>query len=130
MIDKLKLAVVDEVRTGGDQDISITDIPKLKETNTMRVGSTVKNPLPYLMLNVVADLMHEVILLSGGELLVGDGDCAIFMLPLHRSRDVHLCSSLAMGAAVLNEHPGRSESERVNGEVRHSCRRRAFLVVS
>lgn len=89
-----------------------------------------ENPLPYLMLDIKADLVQEIGLLHCGELLVGDDDGTVFVSLLDVSSDVDLPSSFPQRAraAILDEHPGWGEGEGVDGEVRHPRRRwRAFF---
>lgn len=129
MLGKRKLTIVDEMWASIDQNVALTYITKLNDPYAMGVQRAVKDPLSYLVLHVRPDLMNEVCFLGCGKLLVGDGDCAVFVLLLDSSRDVYLPPCLAQRTSILNEHPGRSEGEWVDGAVRHPLRLVGFLVL-
>lgn len=119
MVDKRELTMVDEMGARVNHGIPLTHISKLKDPNTMGMQRAVKNSLSYLILDVEPNLMHEVRLLGRGELLIGDGDRTVFMLPLNCPGDVYCPPRLAERAAVFDEHPWWGVSEGIDGKVCH-----------
>jgi hypothetical protein len=80
------------------------------------------NSLMYLLHNILADFMHELVALIHDEGFIADNDRAIFMGLGRPAADEDLALSLTMRATILQEHGWRSVREGIINEVRHSLR--------
>jgi hypothetical protein len=120
---KVDFMVANKVRIHRDEGVSLACSSETEDGNTMRVKSVIPHLLMRFCDDVVADVMHERMTLSRGEVTIGDGDCTIFMGLGHPTSDVDHPPGTAERVPIFQDHAHWGEGIRVNNEVRHGGRR-------
>jgi hypothetical protein len=106
------------VRIQSYNNIPLTIILKTKNTNSMWVQGKETNLL-YLLHDVLANIMHELVSLLRGEGFIADGDRAIFMGFGRSATDEGMSLRPAVRTTIFQEHGQRGVWKGINNEVRH-----------
>jgi hypothetical protein len=72
-----------------------------------------------LLSNVLADVVHEVVMLRRCEVFIDDHDCTVFILLGGTSTDEHPPSITTVRTAVFQEQGWWGVRKGVHGEVHH-----------
>jgi hypothetical protein len=113
------LPVTNMMRVMRNQNIPLASNPKPKDTNSMRMESKEPNLLLSFNHNILTDLMHELMFLLNRQIPIDYNNHTVFMALCNPTGDVHLTSSMAKWATILNDHPRWRKWVRINSKVGH-----------